>query len=155
MIFYRYIGPNEGDYNIAFTFVGAGNGTYKPAGYANYQFVGAGNGSYDPIIYLTPPESHDLVDMEVIYQPWKNFQARTEIALSRMDENLLSSRDDADNAGLAMTTRLGLNKQLIKILGNNFGSVDFAGKFRKVQNQFQYIDRTDEVEKNRNWDIAD
>ncbi len=155
LIFYRYIGPNEGDYNIAFTFVGAGNGTYKPAGYANYQFVGPGNGSYDPIIYLTPPESHDLVDMELMYQPWKNFQARTEIALSRLDENLLSSRDDADNAGLAMTTRLGLKKQLIKILGNNFGSIDFAGKFRKVQNQFQYIDRTDEVEKNRKWDIAD
>lgn len=155
IVFYRYIGPNQGDYNVAFTFVGSGNGTYKPVGYAQYQFVGMSNGSYEPIIYLTPPQSHDLVDLEMVYQPWKNLQTRAEVALSRLDANLLSSLDDSDNAGLAMTARFGLNKQPIKILGNNFGRIDLAGKFRKVQNQFQYIDRTDEVEKNRKWDIAD
>ena len=155
IIFYRYIGPNEGDYNIAFTFVGSGNGSYRPVGYAHYQYVGAGKGSYNPVIYLTPPQRHDLVDLSMVYQPGKNFQAIAEIALSRLDKNLLSSRDDGDNAGLAMTTRFGLNKQPIKILGNNFGKLDFSGKFRRVQNQFHFIDRSDEVEKNRKWNITD
>lgn len=155
LTFYRYVGANAGDYNVAFTFVGAGNGTYKPVGYAQYQFVGVGNGSYDPIIYLTPPARHDLVDLELVYQPWKNFQARTEIALSRLDKNLLSSRDDADNAGLATMTQLGITKQPIKILGKNLGSIDLAGKFRQVQHQFHAIDRAEEIEKNRKWNLAE
>ncbi len=152
--FYRYVGPNAGDYNVAFNYVGAGNGSYKLVGYANYQYVGNRNGSYNPVVFLTPPQSHDLVDMELAYLPWKNFQINSELALSRMDKNLFSSKDDEDNAGLATSTRLALKQQQLKILGIDLGKFNLAGKYRQVQQRFQYIDRSEEVEKNRKWDLT-
>jgi hypothetical protein len=151
--FYRYVGPDSGDYNIAFSYVGD-NGSYDRVAYSKYEYKGQGKGNYNPVIFLTPPESHDLVDMELAYQPWKNFQINSEVALSRLDRNLISSKDDGDNAGLAMSTRFGLKQQPIKIAGSNFGKFDLAGKFRQVQQQFQYIDRSEEVEKNRKWDLT-
>lgn len=152
--FYRYVGPGAGDYNVGFNYVQPGNGSYRLAGYANYRYVGPGNGSYDPVIFLTPPESHDLADMELAFQPWNNFQINSEVALSRFDQNLLSSRDDGNNSGLAMSTRFGFKQQPIKFWGSNFGKFDLSGKFRQVQQQFQYIDRSEEVEKNRKWDLT-
>lgn len=153
--FYRYVGPNAGDYNIAFNYIGPGNGDYKLVGYANYRYVGPGNGNYNPVVFLTPPESHDLVDMELAYQPWKNLQINTEMALSRLDKNLLSSKDDGNNSGLAISTRFGLKQQKFLFFGSNLGKFDLRGKYRRVQQQFQYIDRTEEVEKNRKWDFTD
>jgi len=152
--FYRYAGPNAGDYNIAFNYVGPGNGSYQKAGYANYRYVGDGNGSYEPVIFLTPPESHDLADLTVAFQPWQHFQLSSELALSRRDKNLFSSKDDNDNAGLAMHTRFRFRQQPIKLLGRNFGKFNLAGRYRRVQQRFQYIDRTEEVEKNRKWDLS-
>jgi len=53
-----------------------------------------------------------------------------------------------------MSTRFGLKQQPIKLFGNNFGKFNLNGKYRRVQQQFQYIDRSEEVEKNRKWDLT-
>jgi len=154
--FYRYVGPDSGYYNIAFSYVGKGNGSYNLIEYGKYEYKGQGNGYYNPVpvIFLTPPESHDLVDMELAYHPWQNFQINSELALSRLDKNLFSSKDDGDNSGLAMSTRFGLKQQPIKLFGSYFGKFNLNGKYRRIQQQFQYIDRSEEVEKNRKWDLT-
>ncbi len=152
--FYRYIGPGLGDYNIGFQYVGPNKGTYQLVGYANYRYVGPGKGNYLPVIFLTPPESHDLIDFSLTYQPGKHFQINTELGVSRFDRNLLSSKDDDDNAGVAMIARLGVKQQPIHIGGKRFGKLDLTGRYRRVQRQFQYIDRSEEVEKNRKWDLT-
>ena len=154
VVFYRYVGQEQGDYNVAFNYVGPGNGSSKLVGYNNYQYVGSGNGSYNPVVYLTLPESHDLIDFELAYQPWQNLQIHSELAVSRLDRNLFSSKDDDDNNGLAMTGRFGLKQQPIKILGTGFGKLNLTGKYRRVQERFQYIDRSEQVEKNRKWDFT-
>ncbi|MDZ7334789.1 MAG: hypothetical protein ONB32_06465 [candidate division KSB1 bacterium] len=151
--FYRYVGPGLGDYNIGFNYVGPNNGSYQLAGYANYKYVGPGKGSYLPVIFLTPPESHDLIDLAFAYQPGKHFQIHTELAASRFDRNLISDRDDDDNFGMAMLARLGFKQQPIRIAGKKFGQFDLLGRIRRVHQQFQYIDRSEEVEKNRKWDL--
>ncbi len=154
IIYYRYVGPDSGDYNIAFSYVGTDKGSYDRIAYSKYEYKGQGNGNYNPVIFLAPPESHDLVDMELAYQPWKNFQINSEVALSRLDKNLFSSKNDGDNSGLAMSTRFGLKQQPIKLFGSYFGKFNLNGKYRRIQQQFQYIDRSEEVEKNRKWDLT-
>ncbi len=92
--------------------------------------------------------------MELAYQPWKNFQINSELAFSRLDKNLISSKDDGDNAGLAYSARMGLKGQQLKIVGMNLGKFHLSGNFRRVQQRFQYIDRSEEVEKKRKWDLT-
>lgn len=153
--FYRYVGPNLGDYNIAFTYLGTGQGEYKSVGYSNYKYVGPGNGSYNPVIYLTPAQSHDLVDFSVNIRPKKNLLFNSELAVSRLDKNLYSSADDEDNAGLAMTTQFGMTDQKLRLAGVGLGKMSLKGNYRRVQQQFNYIDRSEEVEKNRKWDYEE
>jgi len=152
--FYRYIGTNAGDHNVAFSYVGQNVGTYKMISYGNYQYVFSDSGSYRPIIFLTPPESHDMVDLELAFHPRQNFQINTELAISRLDRNLYSTKDDENNTGLAMSTQFGLKQQPVKLFENNFGKLNLNGKYRRVQDQFQFIDRAEEVEKNRKWDLT-
>ncbi|MDZ7318225.1 MAG: hypothetical protein ONB11_03665 [candidate division KSB1 bacterium] len=151
--FYRYVGAEAGDYNVAFEYVGSGQGSYRQLGYANYQYVGPGQGTYLPVIFLSPAQRHDLVDAEITFAPQPNLQLKTELAVSRRDENLFSTRDDRDNSGLALNAQLGLKQQEIQLLGYRWGKVDLSGRYRRVQQDFHFLDRTEEVEKNRKWDL--
>jgi len=152
--FYRYVGPNLGDYNIAFTYFGPGRGDYKSVGYSNYQYVGEGKGSYKPVIYLTPAQSHDLVDVSIHFRPRKNILVTSELATSRLDKNVYSARDDLDNVGLAALTQFDVSDQPIRIARKGLGNVSLKGSYRTVQRQFNYIDRAEEVEKSRKWDYT-
>ncbi len=153
--FYRYVGEDYGDYNISFSYLGTGRGDYKSVGYNHYKYIGQGQGSYNPIVLLTPAQSHDLLDLSLGYAPTKNFQFNTEMALSRLDQNLYSSKDDGDNTGVAATGGFRFNPDSLMVMGLNLGKLNLAGKYRRVQNRFRYISRTEEVEKNRKWDIED
>jgi hypothetical protein len=153
--FYRYVGQDSGDYNISFSYIGTNKGDYKLIGYNHFRYVGAGQGSYNPIVLLTTAQSHDLLDLSFDFSPFKKFSLNTEIALSRLDQNLFSSKDDHDNTGIAATGGFRFNSDTLTALGLNAGKLNLSGKYRIVQNQFNYISRTEEVEKNRKWDIAD
>ncbi len=153
--FYRYVGQDSGDYNISFSYIGINKGDYKLIGYNHFQYVGAGLGSYNPIVLLTTAQSHDLLDLSFNYSPVKNFSLNTELALSMLDQNLFSSKDDQDNTGLAGTGGFRFNPDTLTIFGLKMGKLNLAGKYRIVQDQFNYISRTEEVEKNRKWDIAE
>ena len=153
--FYRYAGQDSGDYNISFSYIGTNKGDYKLIGYNHFQYVGAGLGSYNPIVLLTTAQSHNLLDLSFGYSPAKNFSLNTELALSMLDQNLFSSKDDQDNTGLAATGGFRFNPDTLTVFGLNMGKLNLAGLYRIVQDQFNYISRTEEVEKNRKWDIAD
>ena len=153
--FYRYVGQDSGDYNISFSYLGTDKGDYKLIGYNHFQYVGAGQGSYNPIVLLTTAQSHDLIDLSFDFAPIKKFHLNTEIAFSRLDRNLFSSKDDVDNTGLAATGGFRFNADTLTAFGLKLGKLNVTGKYRVVENQFNYISRTEEVEKNRKWDIAD
>ncbi|NOZ62808.1 MAG: hypothetical protein GXO74_14140, partial [Calditrichaeota bacterium] len=153
--FFRYVGADAGDYNLSFTYFGPGKGDYKLVGYNHYEFVGIGEGSYLPVVLLTPAQSHDLLDMSFNFQPSKGINLLTEIAASRKDNNLYSPKDDDDNVGFAGTSILNLSADSLNLLGKNLGKFQFSGKFRQVQERFRYLSRTEEVEKDRKWDVGD
>ncbi len=155
IVFYRYVGAETGDYNLSLSYVGSGNGDYKMVGYNHFSYVGSGKGSYQPIVLIKPAQSHDLLDVSLGYTPSKSFGMNAEMALSRLDLNLYSAADDGDNAGLATTGGFRLQPDSLSVLGLGLGKIYISGKYRCVQNHFQYLSRTDEIEKNRKWDIAD
>ena len=147
--FYQYVGLNKGDYSVGFSYVGYGKGDYRVEEVGKYKYVGPGNGSYIPKILLTPAQSHDLLDFDLNISPSANVTLNSEFALSRMDLNTYSSKDDGDNQGFAYKLNLGMKPQKIKYLGK----FELNGKYRYVNPRFQQIDRTTEVEYNRRWDL--
>ena len=153
--FYRYVGTGSGDYNVAFNYFGSGKGDYKLVSYNHYEYVGAGNGSYLPLVLLTPAESHDLLDLSLNFHPISTINMITEIAMSRKDNNLYSPKDDQDNIGFASTSYFQFNSNRVSFFGKNLGKFNLRGKFRRVQERFRYLSRTEEIEKNRKWDIPD
>ncbi|MDW7680599.1 MAG: hypothetical protein SCK70_08535, partial [bacterium] len=153
--FYRHVGVGAGDYNVSFSYVGAGNGDYKLIGYNHYRFVGSGKGSYNPVVMLTPAQRHDLIDVNMTLTPVAGFSLSSEIALSRFDRNLYSTIDDDDNSGIAATGGFRFQPNPIRLFGQNFGKMMLNGRYRRVQHRFNYISRAEEVEKNRKWDLSE
>lgn len=147
--FYQYVGLNNGDYTVSFSYVGYGKGDYRLEEIGKYKYVGSGNGSYISKILLTPAQSHDLLDFDVTISPGTNFNLNSELALSRLDLNTYSSKNDDDNQGFAYKLNLDLKRQKIRHLGQ----FELTGKYRYINPRFRQIDRTTEVEYNRRWDL--
>jgi len=152
--FYQYAGPDSGDYNVSFSYVGSGKGDYKSIGFGNYKYVGAGNGSYLPVIFLELAKRHNVADVGLTINLNKNFYVTNEFAVSQLDLNTYSNDDDEDNTGLAYRSSFKFQPEKAKILGANIGRLTVDGKYRSVNSKFQYIDRTEEIEKDRKWDLG-
>ncbi|MBN1155367.1 hypothetical protein JXB12_10660 [candidate division KSB1 bacterium] len=150
--FYRYVGDEMGDYSVSFHYVGPEKGDYKSLGYGRYSYVGEKRGTYLPIIALKPAQRHDLADMSTDIKLTKNLVLSTELAMSKFDYNAYSDIGDGDNVGIASNTSLEYAAEKMSLQGINLGSLKISGKLRKVGQDFQYIDRTDVVEKTRKWD---
>ena len=99
---YVYAGPGKGDWDVSFSYMGAGAGDYA---YDNllggYRFVGRGAGNYSPLVRLSPPRRRTYAGVE--------FRERREsyafVAFARAsdyDRNTLSPLGDSDNRGFAL-----------------------------------------------------
>lgn len=150
---YVYVGEKLGDYNVAFSDVGSNLGSYQYSGSGAYKYVGETNGSFDPVIILPLPKSHDVLDLSLQFAPVSYVNVSSEYALSNFDENAFSALNQEDDIGLAQNWMLDVRPNSIKMLGKNLGKLTFTGKYKKVDNNFSDIDRTNEVEYNRRWDL--
>lgn len=104
--YYEYAGPDgEGDYNIVFSFVGWGQGTYQQsADGLFYEYVGYSGstalGAWMPVKKLPSPQSRQNYDVRTQYKTdWLSLIGET--MLSSWDANTFSSLDDEDNTGMA------------------------------------------------------
>ncbi len=102
---YQFTGQGNGDYNISFSFVGAGKGDYLFVGGEQYQYAGRGNGEYLPLVKLAAPEQKNYYSARLGLQNRIVGEVQAEINVSRYDKNLFSALDDADNEGLLANLR--------------------------------------------------
>lgn len=156
---YSYYVYNPGSdsalYNVSFTFVGTGNGDYIKRGLGNYEFAGIGQGSYLPIIYLPLPSTRQLANILVEGKPFENLNIKLELAGSNWDQNAFSNIDDGDNFGYARNIQINLEPSSVSIGDINFGKIGLNYKDRYIQDRFTSIDRVDEIEFNRYYNITD
>ncbi|MBN1560091.1 hypothetical protein JW998_07555 [candidate division KSB1 bacterium] len=152
---YVYAGEKLGDYNVVFSDVGDGLGSYQYNGNAVYKFVGEGEGQFAPVIILPLPKSHDILDLSVSFSPLKFLNLSSEYALSNFDNNSFSTADKDDDVGLAYNYTIDVRPKNIKMFGKNIGNLTLTGKYKNVDNDFSDIDRTTEIEYTRRWDLPD
>lgn len=94
-----FVGENNGDYRVRFTYVGAQSGDYHYLGGNNYQYVGASQGEYLPIIALTLPERTNNYQAAVRLNSKDFGTTDFDLRHSEYDANTLSTLDDNDNSG--------------------------------------------------------
>jgi len=144
-----YVGPDSGDYEVRFSDLGEGRGDYAYRGFGNFVYIGKNQGRYAPVILLTPAARQEVLDSRLEISPWRGVSFINEFAISQLDQNLYSNRDDGDNAGRALLSTLRLEPQ-----NSKFGRFSLQARFRKKDSRYRDIDRADVVEFNRRWNLA-
>jgi hypothetical protein len=155
---YKYApGDENAIYNVAFSFVGAGNGNYNSISTFKYDFVGLKQGSYDTVVFIPIPTSYQVANITLDYSPDRNrdFYVSFESAYSYFNQNLYSDRDSRNNGGVAFFGIVGLRKSDFNLLGIEVNNLDINFKERVINKLFNSLDRINSVEFNRNFNVQD
>ncbi len=155
---YSYYVYNPGDpkslYIVSFSFVGEQQGDYIKQSLGNYSFVGINQGNYAPIIFLPMPELKQVGNVVLDLNPWNDVTLSLEYAGSLWNQNTFSTIDKDKDYGYARNIFFKLNPKQIEIGNMNLGKIGFSYKDRFVQDRFTSPDRINEVEFNRNYNVA-
>lgn len=114
-----------------------------------YEWVGPGLGEYEPFRRLPAPEKHQIVSLNSSYQFSKHVELFGEWAASSFDQNRFSSLDNNDNNDISY-----LGGFRLKDLSTSIGKVDASLSRRYSGGNFQFFERTREVEFDRKWNIS-
>lgn len=137
-------------YEVFFTNLGVGNGSYTQAQTAAngkvFEYVGTGFGEYAPVEVLIAPQRLNTINFGLV-QKSKNGTRGIEYAISSLDKNTFSSIDDEDNGGFGLklfqTTKRNLKDSSWKLTSDL--------NYELVSGEFNYIERYRGLEFDRQW----
>jgi len=142
-------------YSVFFTYVGLGNGNYKKISLGRYEFAGIRQGSYEPIRFLPMPQANTFTDFDLSGEIGDHLKLTSEYALVNFDPNRFSPLNDKYLNGSALKFAMQYSPKDIHLGGMNIGSFDVFIKERLLSKQFVALDRTNEVEFSRKWNVED
>lgn len=147
--YFEYAGPDLGEYDVTFSFIGPGEGSYNPLGNGIYQYTGSGSGDYEPVILFPLPS---LRRYGTAGANWKSDNGAAnfygELSGSIFDRNTLSQIDGLQK-GTSGAAKFEYQNHLLN-------SEAFAGvgiEARKIGNGMVFPGRVDAVERYRNYDL--
>lgn len=146
-------GTPQALYNVAFSFVGNGNGDYHRQALGEYSFAGKGQGEYLPITILPAPQLQQLVDINTDARITKSLSVNGEYAFSNFNSNRFSALSNSANTGNAIKLSLSFQPADIQIGSLHAGSLQFSAMERYLDRSFSPVDRIDNVEFSRMWSI--
>ena len=154
---WMWLGPTRGDYEVEFTSVGAGRGSYADTlaldGTRFYHYMGATLGTFEPGRTLAVPRENALLDLGGAARIGA-LAVEGEAARSGFDRNSLSSRDDGDNAGGAGRLAARLDPRAVRLFGQSLGTVSLTASLRARDARFAPLDRTEAAFENERWNQA-
>lgn len=142
-------GTDSATYTISFSFVGKGKGDYIRKAIGFYEFTGKGNGDYAPLRLLPLPQMHQIGNVALRVSPVEELSVKSEFAVSSLDRNRFSAIDAGDDEGQAYTASVQWTPKSTVL-----GAFDVRGRFRSSSAEFVPIDRINEIEFNRRWDVV-
>lgn len=147
-------GDSSGVYQVNFSRVGEGEGSYRRADRevngVVYEWVGPGMGNYDPSRRLPLPVEQTMVSFRSTFKATDDIEVFGEFAGSSLDQNRLSVLGDNENLDNAYTFGGRINP-----LQTLFGTMNAEIRQRYTGGNFVFFDRTREVEFDRRWNILD
>jgi len=155
-----YVGPGMGTHSASFYHVGS-KGKYKKvygADFAFFEYIDKTDPTvsasdieeavYLPVKPLKLPKRQRLYHLSGQWQPSKYVSFSSELAGSDLDRNSFSPIDDHDNTGVAFDLKTNVSVPLSTV-----GKVDMQLNYRQIGERFEPIDRVQEVEYRRKWDL--
>ena len=138
---------------MSFTYVGEGSGDYLKESLGNYKFVGLNNGSYLPITFLPLPQLKQLGNISLSANIFDAIKIDLDLSGSSWDRNRFSSLDDNYNYGYARKILVDVIPGEVTIGDLSLGKIGLSFKDRFIQSRFTSLDRIDEVEFNRYYNL--
>jgi hypothetical protein len=146
---YRYSpGADSATWSLSFSFVGQGNGDYSRKTVGTFEFAGIGRGDYAPLRLLPLPRLHQLVDLQFAAAPVEELRISGELGVSALDRNRASAIGDGDDTGSAWTLGARWSPALLRKR-----DLDLHFRYREVASTFSPIDRINDIEFARKWDL--
>jgi hypothetical protein len=118
-----------------------------------FRFAGIGQGNYLPIKFLPMPQLHQVVDINGQASISSDFSLSGEYAMSRFDQNRFSNQEGSSLKGGAFTFAAHYNPKQLLVGKTNIGELDVGLSERFVDRRFLALDRANEVEFNRKWNL--
>ncbi|MEK6754520.1 MAG: hypothetical protein AABZ02_00045, partial [Bacteroidota bacterium] len=150
-------GNPQAVYSVTFSYVEqvpADSVGYTRMGIGRFEIAGIGRGNYLPVQFVPIPELHRLFSSTVSASVSSDLDLSAEYALSMFDRNRLSDLDNNDRQGSAFKLTARYHPDALIIGERNFGEIDLRVSERKVGRQFVPLDRINEIEFNRKWDLT-
>lgn len=155
--YYKASSTENAIYNITFSNVGLGNGTYQlvPSNANGREFAwtapsnGKNTGSYEPVVRLVTPKQQQMATFTLQHQFKPKQKLFIETALSNNNINLFSDKDKSDNQGIAVNAKLETEKDL-----RNDWKMISKQSYQQVSNRFTEVERFRTVEFQRDWNLT-
>ncbi len=152
--------PEGGDYDVAFFYVGSGEGFYSldsltENGTRVFAYQGQNLGSYRIGRLLPLPTSRSLATFQTSVGDSAGDHVRAEWSLGSDDRNLLSERDNDDNQGGAGRVEGRIRPRSLKIGGRSFGTASLKGTWEKREANFQPFQLHRTVFDYDDWGLSD
>jgi hypothetical protein len=128
---------------------------YERIASGQFRFAGLGQGNYLPLEFLPMPQLHQVVDLNGQAHLTSDLSISGEYALTHYNQNRFADADSSSLQGHAFTFAARYNPKHILIGGTNFGEMDVQASERFVDKRFVALDRANEVEFNRKWNLSE
>ncbi len=151
--FYRFAtdSADRAPYTVTFSYTGPANGDYDKVTLSQYRFVGLNNGSYAPVRFLPLPQSTSLADIDLSAALTDDVTLSGEYAHSGFDANKFSPASREDGSALKFGFRVAPKR--LRLGGLDLGSADLRFRERIVGASFVPLDRFNDVEFSRQWNL--
>ncbi len=126
---------------------------YVRIGIGQFRFAGIGQGNYLPIQFLPIPQLQRVININTTAKISQDFHLTGEYAVSHLDRNRLSALDNSDRQGSALKLGLQFNPREVTIGATRIGDFDLSLSERFVDRRFASLDRYNEVEFGRKWNL--
>lgn len=153
--FFRFApdSASQAPYAVTFSYVGSNRGDYEKVTLNHYRFVGIGTGSYAPFRLLPMPQATSLADFDLAAALGDDLTLSGEYAHTNFNANKFSAEAHEDGSALKLALRLAPKR--IRLAGIELGSADLQFKERFIGAAFVAIDRFNDIEFSRKWDLSD
>jgi hypothetical protein len=153
--FYRYNpGSSKALYNVTFSYIGSGKGSYVRDAPGNFRYAGANQATYDTVIFLPLPQKKEFADFLLGYDFTKNLSMNLELAGSNVDLNRFSSVDNEQNRGFAYNGTVTLAPSDLVINQTKITKIGGSWRERYTNKRFSSPERFGDVEFNRSYNVT-
>jgi hypothetical protein len=147
-------------YNVSFTYLGTAKGDYvqllNGANARVFKWVapvnGIKQGDWAPVILLVTPKKLQMATIAAEYAFNENTRLKAEVAASRYDINLFSSKDKDNDNGAAFKIQLTKEKIPLQFFKKPVELLTTGG-MEYVQKSFKPLERLRNIEFNRDWSL--